>query len=148
MFLTLLYLETGVCARRLHDAMFGRVPILSAFLRWTGGVRGTKNIAEKLMADGQPLLFYPGGLEESFKAPGTPTYGLKWGERLGFIMLAIKHECEKGGREGGGEGMRRRSLSVYGGHRGSLSHFFLLRLPHPHCGPLRCFSDHRSAVAT
>ncbi|TFJ80140.1 hypothetical protein NSK_008697 [Nannochloropsis salina CCMP1776] len=91
-FLTLLYLETGVCARRLHDAMFGRVPILSAFLRWTGGVRGTKNIAEKLMADGQPLLFYPGGLEESFKAPGTPTYGLKWGERLGFIMLAIKHE--------------------------------------------------------
>jgi len=43
LFITLLYLHTRVSVRRLHDATFGRVPLLSSILAWSGGVRGTRN---------------------------------------------------------------------------------------------------------
>ena len=50
--ITLIYLQCGVFVRRLHDAMFGRIPFISSFLAYTGGVRGTKKQCEALMAAG------------------------------------------------------------------------------------------------
>lgn len=60
-------------------------------LGFTGGVGGTKRNCEELMKAGQLLLFFPGGVAESFKASGTPNYALLWGDRLGFVHMAIKH---------------------------------------------------------
>lgn len=70
-----------------------RFPFLSVHVQlgFTGGVGGTKRNCEELMKDGQPLLFFPGGIAESFKARATPPYSLLWGDRLGFVHMAIKH---------------------------------------------------------
>lgn len=117
----LVYQRCGIFLRRLHDALVGRIPIVREIVRpcmqrdlhvvsisaltrphappismhrqlaFTGGLRGTKKHCEDLMKEGEPLVFFPGGIAESLKAPGTARYALLWGDRLGFIHMAIKH---------------------------------------------------------
>jgi len=60
-------------------------------------------------------------LEESFKRRGEKKYSLQWGERLGFVMLAIKHGCEEeggGGGRGGKKGKGKRRGRGEGGEEG------------------------------
>jgi 1-acyl-sn-glycerol-3-phosphate acyltransferase len=44
------------------------------------------------MAAGECVLVFPGGAREVAKRKGE-AYRLKWGERLGFVRMAVQHGC-------------------------------------------------------
>jgi len=54
-----------------------------------GGVQGTREILEQLFSKQFHVLVYPGGSHETFKKK-EEAYQLQWGNRLGFVKMAIQ----------------------------------------------------------
>ena len=84
-----IYRERGRWFRGLAENAHYAVPGYRDLLRRAGAVRGTRANCRTLLANGQPVLVYPGGGREVAKRKGEK-YQLIWKERLGFARLAIE----------------------------------------------------------
>jgi 1-acyl-sn-glycerol-3-phosphate acyltransferase len=80
----------GVFVRPLGDRLHFHVPGWRDLLRLFGTVEGTPDNCRALMRARETILVFPGGGREVFKRKGEQ-YRLLWGERAGFVRLAIEH---------------------------------------------------------
>jgi 1-acyl-sn-glycerol-3-phosphate acyltransferase len=80
----------GIVVRSLGDHLHFRIPGWRLLLERGGVVEGTPENCHALMRGGETILVFPGGGREVFKRKGEK-YRLLWGERLGFVRLAIEH---------------------------------------------------------
>jgi 1-acyl-sn-glycerol-3-phosphate acyltransferase len=91
-----LYLELhrrlSVCLRPLGDRIHFRIPLWRDFLSKHGVVEGSRDACAQLFDEKQCVLVFPGGSREVAKRRGEK-YQLKWGERLGFVRMAMAHGC-------------------------------------------------------
>jgi 1-acyl-sn-glycerol-3-phosphate acyltransferase len=78
--------DTRPLAAFAHPAAFSLWPV-SLFLRHVGAIPSTASHAEKTLADGVPLLIFPGGDHEGFR-PIWQAYRVDFGGRRGFLRLA------------------------------------------------------------
>ena len=85
-----LYEQKGVFLRSMGDRAHFRVPGWEELMARFGVVEGDREACGRLLAEGQPVLVFPGGAREVAKRKGEK-YTLVWGERLGFVRLAIEH---------------------------------------------------------
>eukprot|EP00164_Ancoracysta_twista_P000694 GFYU01000919.1.p2 GENE.GFYU01000919.1~~GFYU01000919.1.p2 ORF type:complete len:490 (-),score=108.33 GFYU01000919.1:98-1567(-) len=86
------YKERGIFMRGLADFVHFYIPAWCEILKFLGAVRGTREVCDSLMKDGQALLVYPGGAAEVMKKSTDDPYQLKWPEdRVGFARLAVKN---------------------------------------------------------
>jgi 1-acyl-sn-glycerol-3-phosphate acyltransferase len=85
-----LHARRGVLVRALGDHLHFRIPLWRDLLARFGVVDGTRRSCRALMRAGESILVYPGGGREVFKRRGE-RYRLLWGDRLGFVRLAIEH---------------------------------------------------------
>lgn len=79
-----------VYVRPLGDHLHFHVPGWRDLLRLFGTVEGTPENCRELMRAGESILVFPGGGREVFKHRGEK-YRLLWGDRVGFVRLAIEH---------------------------------------------------------
>lgn len=87
-----LYREHGIFLRSLAHKFHYRVPGWRDALSHFGAVEGTRENCGALMDQGECVLVFPGGGREVSKRKGEK-YELIWGERLGFVKMAIQHQC-------------------------------------------------------
>ncbi len=87
-----LYDKKGIYLRGLGDHVHFKVPAWGTLLKRLGAVDGTRENCAKLMERGESILVFPGGAREVAKRRGE-AYKLVWGERLGFVRMAIAHGC-------------------------------------------------------
>jgi 1-acyl-sn-glycerol-3-phosphate acyltransferase len=85
-----LYEQRGIRLRALGDHLHFAIPGWRDLLRLFGTIEGTPEGCRALMAAGESILVFPGGGREVFKRKGEK-YRLLWGNRLGFVRLAIEH---------------------------------------------------------
>ena len=85
----LIHRETGRLPRALGDKALFQVPVLERALRHLGAVAGERERAVELLRRDELVLVYPGGVDDSFKAP-EDHYRLLWKGRMGFIRVAIR----------------------------------------------------------
>lgn len=78
----------GRPVRPLTDKLFFRLPKLRDWIATLGGVPGTRENATGLLNEEQLVVVYPGGNDEVLK-PSYETYQLSWGDRLGFVKVAV-----------------------------------------------------------
>ncbi len=78
--------------RSMGDRFHFRVPGWREFFSRWGVVEGDRQHCSDLLAQGEPVLVFPGGAREVAKRKGEQ-YQLKWGTRLGFAKLAIEHQA-------------------------------------------------------
>ncbi len=71
-----------------HDFVF-RVPIVGSTLSRLGAVPARPAYAQTLLEGNAPVLVYPGGDLDAFKAHSR-RHEIVFGERLGFIRLALR----------------------------------------------------------
>ena len=87
-----LYREKGIYLRGLGD------PVLFQFRGWRdllgryGVVESNRENCERLLAERQCLLLFPGGAREAAKRKGEANR-LFWRKRAGFARLALRHRC-------------------------------------------------------
>jgi 1-acyl-sn-glycerol-3-phosphate acyltransferase len=84
-----LYSKRGIVIRSLGDHVHFKIPLWRDLLTKFGVVDGTRENCARLMAAGESLLVFPGGAREVFKRKHEK-YQLLWGERLGFVRMAIQ----------------------------------------------------------
>ena len=91
-----LYLELnralGICLRPLGDHIHFKIPIWREFITRLGVVEGDRDACRQLLEDKQCVLVFPGGAREVAKRRGEK-YQLHWGERLGFVKMAVATGC-------------------------------------------------------
>lgn len=75
----------------LGEHAWWKIPVVRSVASAVGVVDGTHDVADRLLARGELLLVLPGGLREAVK-PRELRYQLLWGERYGFVALAIRHQ--------------------------------------------------------
>jgi len=80
----------GVFVRPLGDRVHFHIPGWRDLLRLFGTVEGTPENCRALMRARATILVFPGGGREVFKRKGEQ-YRLLWGDRTGFVRLAIEH---------------------------------------------------------
>jgi hypothetical protein len=80
----------GVSVRPLGDHLHFHVPGWRDLLSLFGTVEGTPEKCRALMRARATILVFPGGGREVFKRKGEQ-YRLLWGDRTGFVRLAIEH---------------------------------------------------------
>jgi 1-acyl-sn-glycerol-3-phosphate acyltransferase len=80
----------GIAIRSLGDHVHFRIPGWRALLAHWGVVEGTPEACRALMRRRETILVFPGGAREVFKRKGEK-YRLLWGDRLGFVRLAVEH---------------------------------------------------------
>ena len=85
-----LYLTKGVHLRGIGDHIHFSIPLWRDFVKWSGGVPGTRENCKKLMEAGENIVIIPGGGREVCKRKGE-AYKLIWKQRLGFVRLAVEH---------------------------------------------------------
>jgi 1-acyl-sn-glycerol-3-phosphate acyltransferase len=85
-----LHEHRDVRVRPLGDHIHFAIPGWRDLLRLFGTVEGTRENCRALMASGESILVFPGGGREVFKRK-SEKYQLLWGNRLGFVRLAIEH---------------------------------------------------------
>lgn len=83
--------QVGRSAFVLGEHLWWRIPILNRLAAAIGVVDGTPEAAEQLLTAGELLLVLPGGLREAVK-PRELRYQLLWGQRYGFVKLAVRHQ--------------------------------------------------------
>lgn len=83
----LLALEVGRTPRFLGEKNLWRVPVLRGLLDRVGAVAGEPGVAVGLLRQGELVVVYPGGVDDSFKL-SSEAYRLQWGERAGFARVA------------------------------------------------------------
>jgi 1-acyl-sn-glycerol-3-phosphate acyltransferase len=89
-FVANVYKSTNVFLRGLSDHFhFGQLH--GEFIRYFGGVDGTRDNVDCLMENKHNVLVYPGGGNEILKPCTVPKYSLMWKQRTGFARMAIKH---------------------------------------------------------
>jgi 1-acyl-sn-glycerol-3-phosphate acyltransferase len=87
---TELYRVKGIRLRGIGDHVHFSIPLWRDFVKWTGGVPGTRENCKKLMKAGENIVIMPGGGQEVCKRKGE-TYKLIWKKRFGFVRLAVEH---------------------------------------------------------
>lgn len=87
-----LFRRAGIALRPLGDHIHFAIPIWRDILKKYGVVDGTRENCAALMEAGECVLVFPGGAREVAKRRGEK-YQLIWGERLGFVRMAIQHGC-------------------------------------------------------
>ena len=91
-----LYLELnkvlGICLRPLGDHIHFKIPLWRDFISRLGVVEGDREACRQLLEDGQCVLVFPGGAREVAKRRGEK-YQLQWGQRLGFVKMALATGC-------------------------------------------------------
>lgn len=85
-----LFERRGIVVRSLGDHLHFRIPGWRTLLAHYGVVEGTRESCRSLMCAGATVLVFPGGAREVFKRKGEK-YRLIWGDRLGFVRLAVEH---------------------------------------------------------
>jgi 1-acyl-sn-glycerol-3-phosphate acyltransferase len=85
----LLIVHTGRVPRFLGERNLWRIPGLSVLLDAAGAIPGAPDAATELLAAGELVLVYPGGIDDSFKLT-SEAYTLKWGSRAGFARVAMR----------------------------------------------------------
>jgi len=89
-FIATVYHLKDVFLRGLSDNIhFGHLH--GEFIRYFGGVNGTRDNVDTLMENKYNVLVYPGGGHEVMKPCAVPKYTLMWKQRVGFARMAIKH---------------------------------------------------------
>jgi 1-acyl-sn-glycerol-3-phosphate acyltransferase len=78
--------DTRPLAAFAHPAAFSLWPV-SLFLRHVGAIPSTMSHAEETLADGVPILVFPGGEYEAFR-PIWQAYRVDFGGRKGFLRVA------------------------------------------------------------
>jgi 1-acyl-sn-glycerol-3-phosphate acyltransferase len=81
--------ETGRIVRFLGERHLWDVPGLGAILTRLGAIPGQADAAVELLAQGDLVAVYPGGVDDSFK-PAHERYRLQWGRRAGFARVAMR----------------------------------------------------------
>jgi 1-acyl-sn-glycerol-3-phosphate acyltransferase len=74
----------------LGDHAWMATPAVRSIAGALGVVDGNPEVAHQLLQRGELVLVLPGGLREAVK-PRELRYQLLWGERYGFVRLAIRH---------------------------------------------------------
>ncbi len=82
--------RSGRLIRFLGAHFLFQVPIIREFFRRAGVVDGTPITADELLDRGDIVGVMPGGVPEACR-PSTERYQLRWGERTGFVSLALRH---------------------------------------------------------
>ncbi|HSO98986.1 MAG TPA: lysophospholipid acyltransferase family protein [Solirubrobacteraceae bacterium] len=82
----------GVRVRGMADRFHFALPGWRELLVRMGAVPGTRENCRRLLAQGEPVLVFPGGAREVYKRRHQE-YQLVWGERTGFARLAIEAGC-------------------------------------------------------
>ena len=78
--------------RSMGDHVHFRLPVWGEFFERWGVVEGDREACGDLLAEGEPVLVFPGGAREVAKRKGEQNR-LMWGTRLGFARLAIRHQA-------------------------------------------------------
>jgi 1-acyl-sn-glycerol-3-phosphate acyltransferase len=81
--------ETGRYPRFLGERNLWKVPVLGQMLTALGALEGEPKAAQGLLEDGEIVIVYPGGVDDSFKL-ASEKYRLKWGTRSGFARVAMR----------------------------------------------------------
>jgi 1-acyl-sn-glycerol-3-phosphate acyltransferase len=76
--------------RALGDNLLFRIPGLAALMQEAGVVPAGRATAVKLLKQGYLLGLAPGGMREGLRDSATEKYQVRWGERKGFVRLALK----------------------------------------------------------
>jgi len=87
-----LYEEKGIFLRALGDHAHFSIPLWRDWVTRWGTVDGTRSNCARLMQAGECILVFPGGAREAAKRKGEK-YQLIWGNRLGFVRMAVAHGC-------------------------------------------------------
>jgi 1-acyl-sn-glycerol-3-phosphate acyltransferase len=89
--LSVLQQRLGRPAFVLGEHLWRKVPLVNRLAAAVGVVDGTPEVADRLLEDGELLVVLPGGLREAVK-PRELRYQLLWGQRYGFVKLAVRHQ--------------------------------------------------------
>ena len=81
--------ETGRHPRFLGERNLWKVPGLGAILSSVGALPGEPAAATALLARGEIVIVYPGGVDDSFKG-ADEKHRLQWGQRAGFARVAMR----------------------------------------------------------
>lgn len=86
-----LYLRKGILLRALADSNHYRIPFWKDLItERLGIVEASRVNCHALMKRKENLLVFPGGTKEICKKKGEE-YVLKWGDRKGFVRMALEH---------------------------------------------------------
>lgn len=84
----LLVRDWGRYPRFLADRNLWRVPALRELITAIGALPGDPNAAVQLLRDGELVIVYPGGVDDSLKL-SSQRYQLQWKKRAGFARVAM-----------------------------------------------------------
>lgn len=79
-----------IILRPLSERFAFHNPVYRAFVGIAGFVEGNREICSALMQRGEFPVVAPGGAREVARRRGE-SYELQWGDRLGFVRLAVEH---------------------------------------------------------
>lgn len=86
-----LYLRKGIILRSLADSNHFRIPLWRDLLaKKVGIVEASRKNCAALMERKESLVVFPGGTREVCKKKGE-AYELKWHDRNGFVLMAMKY---------------------------------------------------------
>ena len=85
---SLLVEQTQRYPRFLADRALWRVPGLRQLIQAIGGLPGEPNSAGALLRDGELVVVYPGGVDDSLKS-SEQNHHLMWKKRAGFARVAM-----------------------------------------------------------
>ena len=85
----LLIRHTGRYPRALADRNFFRFPVVRSLMKEMGALAGEPKRAQELLEDGELVIVYPGGVDDSFKTKDQ-RHRLQWGTRAGFAKVAMR----------------------------------------------------------
>lgn len=80
--------DIGRHPRFLADRMLWKIPGFRHFITAIGALPGEPATAEELLARGDLVVVYPGGVDDSLKL-SHERYQLKWKQRAGFARVAM-----------------------------------------------------------
>ncbi len=75
--------------RFLGERNLWKVPVLGPVLTALGACEGEPKAAQRLLEDGELVVVYPGGVDDSFKTREA-RHKLQWGTRAGFAKVAMR----------------------------------------------------------
>lgn len=87
-----LYNAKKIFTYSLGDRAHFQIPFWRDLASKFGMVEASRAHCTELMQSKQYTLVFPGGAREAFKNKGE-AYKLKWGNRAGFVKMAIEHQC-------------------------------------------------------
>lgn len=86
---SLLAAHTDRLPRFLGERNLWKLPAIGPSLTAVGAIPGEPEAATELLAAGELVVVYPGGVDDSFKTSGE-RHVLKWGSRTGFARIAMR----------------------------------------------------------